>query len=63
VLLVSQSLAEAARHLGSIAAAAHGPVRALPISVRADTLFSVSVVAPWLRGKRLRRGVVERFGS
>jgi hypothetical protein len=62
VSLITQSLAEPAGHFGSIAAPAHGPVRALTISVRALTV-SVSVLAAGWSRKRGGKRLVGRFGS
>jgi len=76
VSLITQSLAEPAGHFGSIAAAANGPVRALPISVRAVSIsirpvplsfravpISVAVLTPGWSGKRGGKYLVGRFGS
>jgi hypothetical protein len=62
VLLVPQSLAEAARHFRSISAPAHRPIRALPLSLRAPSL-PVSVLGPWWSRQRRGKGFVGRFGS
>jgi hypothetical protein len=62
IVLVSQSLAEAARHFRSISAPSHRPIRALPLSVRALSL-SVSVLDPWWSRQRRGKGFVGRFGS
>jgi len=76
VVLITQSLAKTARHFGSIAAAANGPVRALSISVRALSIsvralpvtiralpVSASVLGAWWSRKRGGKHLVGRFGS